>query len=107
MSMWIALALQAAQSSGVGHADPAPAGLAELQSKLILLPPCPESDGPDDIVVCGRAGRPDGQRLEKLDPRFEKPRLPDGRFVRRLSATSTLEGGGPKGSVGITLRTRF
>jgi hypothetical protein len=103
--LWTALALQAAQSGGAP--DPPPAHLAELQVKPILPPNCSPSGSPDDIVVCGRPDRRDSQRLEPLDPRFENERPPDGRFVRRLSETATIEGGGPKGSFGITLRVKF
>jgi hypothetical protein len=105
--MWIALALQAAQSSGVPGPNPAALDPAVLHVKLAVLPRCPASDSPDGIVVCGRSDRRNSQRLEKLDPRFEDLRLADGRFLRRLSGTSSLEGGGPKGSVGLTLRLRF
>lgn len=105
--MWIALALQAAQPAGAPDASPAAFGRADLQLNLTAPPRCDPSDDPDTIIVCGGADQRNDQRLEEPDPRFERPRSPDGRFVRRLSEASTLEGGGPRGSVGITLRTKF
>jgi hypothetical protein len=105
--MWIALALQAAQSGGVSGVNSAPVDREELQARLTVLPRCPTSDNPDEVVVCGSNHQRNSQRLERLDPRFEELRLPDGRFIRRLSDSATLEGGGPRGSVGITFRTKF
>jgi hypothetical protein len=107
VSMWIALALQAAQSGAASDSGQPPVDLTQLHALLTAPSDCAPSAGPDDIVVCGRTNRVNNQRLEKLDSRFEDLRLPDGRFVRRLSPSSTMEGGGPKGSVGITLRMKF
>jgi hypothetical protein len=102
VSMWIALALQAAQSGGAGDGGP-----AVPPAQLTLLPVCPPADSSGDIVVCGRTDPRNDQRLRTLDPRFEPLRLPDGRYFRRFSGGFELEGGGPKGSVGLTLRTKF
>ena len=107
MSLLIALLLQALPAAGPPRAGSLIEDPPALQATIHVLPRCPTSDSAEEIVVCGRADRRDPYRLEPLDPRFEKRPLPDGRFVRSLSDTSTLEGGGPKGSVGLTLRTKF
>ena len=102
---WIALALQAVSVAGLPGYDRLAGERPELQMKLDVLPRCSPADGPEEIVVCGL--RRNSQRLQELDARFERTRLPDGRFSRELSETSTLEGGGPKGSVGISVPIKF
>lgn len=97
MPIWIAIALQAGQSGGVSD-----------QRILSVLPRCAPAAGSSDIVVCGRPDHRDDQRLTKLDPRFEQSGpANDGRFTHKLSDSATLSGGGPKGSVGLTLRVGF
>jgi hypothetical protein len=108
MLVWIAIALQATPSGGAPppRATPPPTS-PELLTFSVLLPQCDQGMSTGEIVVCGRVPRGPGQRLERLDPRFERVRPEDGLFTRRLSDRATLQGGGPKSSVGMTLRVGF
>ncbi len=101
MTIWMAIALQAVPPGAV--ADPGAGRPPEYSS---LRPPmrCEPSAGSGNIVICGRSDRNDDQRLPKLDPRFERTRSDDGLFTRGVSEKASLGGGGPKGSVGITLK---
>jgi hypothetical protein len=71
------------------------------------LPTCAPAESAGEIVVCGRTRRFNDQRLPELDPRFAKTDSESGLFARKLSDRATLDGGGPKGSVGFTLRIGF
>lgn len=108
MLVWIAMALQATPAGAAPplRATP-PANSTDLPAISILRPQCDPGMSTGEIVVCGRAVRGPGQRLERLDPRFERARSEDGLFTRRLSDRATLQGGGPKSSVGMTLRVGF
>ena len=107
MPVWMALALQAAPLGGTTVADPVVLKSLPDRTILSLLPRCGSTGSSDEIVVCGRANRDHDRRLPKLDPRFEQSRLDSGLFTLRLSDQATIGGGGPKGSVGITLKVGF
>ena len=106
VSLSIALALQAAALGEVPAADRASLNVEQLLERLAVAVLCPASEGATDVVVCGRAARRINPRFEP-DARFEQERLPDGRFIRRLSDAASIEGGGPRGSAGVTLRLGF
>jgi hypothetical protein len=109
MPVWIAIALQATPLGGTPPFGPTPSQGSPDQATLSVLPPrCDPSAIAGEIVVCGRTGSHTSQRLQKLDSRFERSNLDDeGRFSRRLSDQAAIGGGGPKGSVGLTLRIGF
>src|SRR6476661_3044875 len=109
MLAWIAIALQVAPSGGTPPVSVTTApGLPGQPAFSVLRPQCDPNTMAGEVVVCGRPVRGPGQRLERLDPRFERPTPDDaGLFSRRLSGQATLHGGGPKRSVGITLRIGF
>jgi len=108
MPVWIAIALQAAPLAGAPSDGATPSlGSADQPTLSVVRPHCDPRTNAGDIVVCGRPVRTD-QRLERLDPRFERSSPDaDGLFSRRLSGRASLHGGGPKGSVGMTLRIGF
>src|SRR5437868_6125572 len=96
-----AVALQAAPS---GTAPPIsvapPPGLPDQAALSVLRPQCDPDPISGEVVVCGRRVPSPGQRLERLDPRFERSNPDDdGLFSRRLSRQATLHGGGPRRSV--------
>jgi hypothetical protein len=109
MLAWIAIALQAAPSSGTAPVSvTAPPALPDQPAFSVLRPECDPNPMTGDVVVCGRPVHGPGQRLERLDPRFERSNPDDeGLFSHRLSGRATLHGGGPKRSVGMTLRIGF
>ncbi|WP_232283393.1 hypothetical protein [Sphingomonas sp. PAMC 26617] len=104
IATFITTLLQAASTSAVAGIAPVPAGAPEWPTRLsVPRAACAPEDDPNDIVVCGRPNRRNSQRLERLDPRFERVANPTELLERRLSDTATMTGGGPKGSVGITI----
>jgi hypothetical protein len=106
IATFIAMLLQGASTNAV--AVPVPAGAPQLPTRLsVTQAACAPNDDPNDIVVCGRTNRRNSQRLERLDPRFERVTSSNGLVERRLSDTATMTGGGPKGSVGITVKVGF
>jgi len=109
MWVWIAIALQATPLGGPSPAGAAPSpGSSDRPAFSALSRQCDPSAGAGEVVVCGRPLRGPGQRLERLDPRFERARPDDdGLFLRQLSGRATLQGGGPGRSVGLTLRIGF
>ena len=107
MLAWIAVALQPAPSGGAPVTVP-PSASPDPPAFSVLRPQCDPNRSAGEIVVCGRHARGPGYRLERLDPRFDQPNPNDeGLFSRRLSGQATLQGGGPKRSVGMTLRIGF
>jgi len=109
MPVWIAIALQAAPLGDTPQVGVTPSqGSPDQPTFTVLRPRCDPSTNEGEVVVCGRPVRGTNQRLERLDPRFERSNPDDdGLFSRRLSDRATLQGGGPKGSVGLTLRIGF
>jgi hypothetical protein len=106
MPRWIIMALQTAQASDASGFDLAREERPRDKITLSTAQRCAAPDNSADIVICART-RAD-QRLQQPDPRFEDPLLDaDGRLIRRLSDTATLRGGGPKASVGLTLKLGF
>ena len=106
IAAFITTLLQVASTNAV--VVPVPAGAPLLPTRLdVAQAACVPNDDPNDIVVCGRTNRRNSQRLERLDPRFERVTRSTGLFERRLSDTATMTGGGPKGSVGVTLKLGF
>ena len=84
-------------------------GLAKRSADFGASSRCGKANDLTEIVVCGRADQNSKQRLGELDPRFGSNGLllPDGRLALTLPNGLILEGGGPKGSVGITLKLKF
>lgn len=109
MPVWIAILLQATPLGGPPLVRVTPSlGSPDQPTFSVLRPQCDPSTSAGEIVVCGRSVRRPGQRLERLDSRFERSNPDDdGLFSRRLSGQATLQGGGPKRSVGMTLRIGF
>ncbi len=109
MPIWIAIALQATPLGGTPPVRVTPSqGSPDQPTFSVLSPRCDPNTSAGEIVVCGRSVRTTSQRLERLDSRFERSNLDaDGLFSRRLSGQATLQGGGPKRSVGLTLRIGF
>lgn len=84
--MQLILFLIVVQFSGPGPAAEQIGSKASAQFRILPdLGSCAQSDVAGEIVVCGRPDHRDSYRLEKLDPRFEKGRSPDERFVRGIS----------------------
>jgi len=106
MTVLIAMLLQAAPATHHPVLAPATSPLPE-QRPLTMVTRCPQGGDGHDIVVRGRTDQRNSQHLEKLDPRFERSKSDSGLFERRLSDSATMTGGGPKGSVGITLKLGF
>lgn len=109
--MPIPVILQAALVAGAVNADatkPVSKDTPQLSAHLSFTGSAWQYNGnSDEIVVWGRTDRRNNQRLDRLDTRFERPTSSAGLFERRLSGSTTMTGGGPKGSVGITLKVGF
>jgi hypothetical protein len=107
MPAWIPAAEYSAPPAPLDF-DLASSGLAKPSPDFSSSSRCRTANDLTEIVVCGRADQNSRQRLGELDPRFGgNGLLPDGRFVLPLSKGLILEGGGPKGSAGITLKLKF
>jgi hypothetical protein len=88
--------------------DLASSGLAKRSADFSAASRCGKANDLTEIVVCGRTDQNSKQRLGELDPRFGGGLLlPDGRLTLNLPNGVILEGGGAKGSVGITLKKKF
>lgn len=108
IAAFITTLLQGASTNAVAGIAPVSADAPQLPTRLsVTQAACAPNDDPNDIVVCGRTNRRNSQRLERLDSRFERVTSSNGLVERRLSDTATMTGGGPKGSVGITVKVGF
>lgn len=89
--------------------DLAAAGLGKKTIPLNVSTGCEPTDSLAEVVVCGHSGPNSKQRLGELDTRFGNSSLllPDGRLTLPLPSGFILEGGGSKGSVGLTLTRKF
>ena len=109
MPAWVPAAEHSAPPPAPLDFDLASSGLARRSVDFSAASRCGKANDLTEIVVCGRADQNSKQRLGELDPRFggNGLLLPDGRLTLNFPNGVTLEGGGPKGSVGITLKKKF
>jgi len=109
MPAWVPAAEHTAPPPAPVDFDLASSGLAKPIADFSTSSRCGKANDLAEIVVCGRSDQNSKQRLNELDPRFGGNGFlsPDGRLVLPLPDGLVMEGGGPKGSVGITVKLKF